>query len=272
MKFPKTQQEDVVDVLHGIEVKDPYRWLEDGESQEVSDWILEQNEFLKENINQYIFKKATDELVQNFKVTTYGLPVNKGKYFFTERKPDEDQGVLYCKDSLEGEPTILVNPNELGKNTTSLDFWFPSKNGKYIAYGLSVDGDEMATLYIKDVDKNEDLDYSIPRCRYSRVSWLPDESGFFYTRNPREGEVPEDESHLYTKIFFHKIGQDPNDDEMIFGEDRPKDDLIGISLSIDGRYLAISASQSWTEGDMFVYETKTRKIKPLIVGIKAKSY
>ncbi len=194
-----------------------------------------------------------------------------GRYFYHERQPNEDQDVFYVKFGLEGKPIKLIDPNGMNaNNTVSLDFTYVSRTGKYVAYGLSESGTEMATLYVKNVETQNDLPDQIVHCRYSFVRWLPDESGFSYTRNPRSGTVPKDEETLHVKVYFHKLGDDLNNDEMVFGKDRPKDDMLGLSLSMDGNYLGISAAQDWVKNDLYVFNCTSKKIVPLVEGINAK--
>ena len=272
MKIPQTDKDNVVDEINGISVTDPYRWLESGNDKNVIDWIGEQNRYTDSFLKNENQKKFLDELIKNFKVVNFSNPVPVGgRYFYTERQPDEDQMVLYAKDGLNGSPIKLVDPN--GKregNTTTIDYWFPGRTGKYVVYGLSEGGDEMATLYVVDVDKNEHLREKIVHCRYSSVRWLPDDSGFFYTRNPRPESVPKNEEHLHIKVYFHKLGDNPDNDRLIFGEGRPKDDMINLSLSVNGNYLAIHVSQKWTENEIYIYDKDKEKIIPLIVGMPAK--
>lgn len=274
MKFPETKKEEICDDFFGVKIVDPYRWLEDSSSPEVKEWIDEQNSRTVRALHDKVFETFSDELVRNFKVTTFSNPVpRKGKYFYSERHPDEDHGVLYIKMGIDGSPVKLVDPNGMNSgNTISLDYWRVSPSGRYVAYGLSQGGDEMSTLYIKDVDTGEDLDDEISRCRHSQPSWLPDDSGFFYCRHPAVGTVSKNEEHLHTKVYFHKLGDNPENDELIFGKDRPKDDMLTLSISMDGRYLAISATQKWTENDIYIYDREAKKTTPLIVGIHAQIY
>ena len=272
MQIPKTKKVDVVDELNGVIIADPYRWLENIDNTDVKNWIGAQNQYLDSFLRNEAQKGFSDELIKNFKVVNFSNPIPvKGRYFYTERQPDEDQMVLYFKDELDGVPIKLVDPNGKKKdNTVTIDYWFPGWTGKYIAYGLSEGGDEMATLYVMDVDKQENLPNKIIHCRYSSVRWLPDDSGFFYTRNPRPGTVPKNEEHLHPKVYFHKLGNDPESDKLIFGEDRPKDDMINISLSMDGKYLAIHVSQTWTENEVYIYDRDKENIVPLVTGISSK--
>ncbi len=268
------KKQDTVEEIQGIKVADPYRWLEHSENTEVQIWISEQNKRTDATLKNDLFKKFSGELEKNFKVVNFSNPLPvQGGYFYTERQPDEDQGVLYFKRGLDGVPVMLYNPN--GKrdgNTVSIDTWSVSRTGKYIAYSISEDGDEMATLYIKDVATNQELADRITHCRYPLVSWLPDDSAFFYTRNPRPGTVPKNEEHLHTKVYLHRLGDDPDNDELIFGADRPKDDMIGINLSPNGKYLAISVAQSWTENNIYIYNHETQETKTLIESVPSKFY
>lgn len=275
MNQPITKKDEVIEEISGISVSDPYRWLEDSSNPEVIKWVNSQNEYLYESLKDKNFEIFSDELIKNFKVTNFSNPVSRdGRYFYSERKPDEDQYAIYMKVGLDGEPIKLIDPNgKKADNTVTIDFWNPSHDGKYIAYGFSQGGDEMATLYVLDVDKKENTKEEIPRCRYSSVRWLRDDTGFFYTRNPREGEVPENEAHLHTKVYFHKIGDNVENDVLIFGQNRPKDDMVSLSMvSFDDKYLAIHASQKWTENDVYIYDLEKKEIRPLFVGIANKFY
>jgi prolyl oligopeptidase len=271
MNIPQTRREEIIDEIHGVKVSDPYRWLENAEDSEVQKWIENQNKYIDSILKNEIFNTFSSELVKNFKVVNFSDPFPvKGSYFYTERQPDEDQSVLYIKKGLNGNPTILFNPNgKRNGNTVTIDYWSPSKTGKYVAYGISEGGDEMATMYIKDTDTNKELVEKITNCRHSSVRWLPDDSGFFYTRNPRPGSVPKNEEHMHVKVYFHKLGDNIDNDPLIFGENRPKDDMLGITLSPDGKYLSIYVSQKWTENEIYIYDTQTKKTTLLVTGIKS---
>lgn len=204
MNFPKTKKEEIVDEMLGIKVSDPYRWLEDTNNADVKEWVDEQNAHTDKSLRNGTFETFSDELVKNFKVTTFSNPVpRKGKYFYSERHPDEDHGVVYMKVGIDGVPIKLIDPNGMNSdNTISLDYWRISRTGKYIAYGLSQGGDEMSTLYVIDTDANKNLDENISRCRNAQASWLPDDSGFFYCRYPAVGTVPKNEEPSIGRSIF----------------------------------------------------------------------
>lgn len=272
MKQIITKRQEVVYEMNGIKIMDPYIWLEDGNDPQVKEWTDIQNENVEKEFKNENSKIFSDELAKNLNIVSFSNPVLVGnRYFYTERQPNEDQFVLYYKDGLNGEPKKIFDPN--GKrqgNTITIDFRMESKTGKYIAYGISEGGDEMATIYIKDVDNDKELSEKIIKCRYSKIRWVFDDSGFYYTRNPRPGTVPKNEEHLHSKIYFHKLGDNPDNDELIFGEGRPKDDMISMNLSLDGRYLSIHVSGTWSENDVYIYDSKTKQTKLIISGIKSK--
>lgn len=272
MNFPKNQKEKIEDNIFGYTIKDPYRWLEDGESKETKEWTDAQNTHVYSSLRNENFEKFSLELVEDFNVTNFSNPIPcRGKYFYSERESGQDQFVIYVKEGIEGKPIKLVDPNGMNVgNTISVDYWSISRTGKYLVYGIAEDGDEMPTLYIKDINEERVLE-QIPRCKLAHAKWLPDDSGFFYKRNPREGDVPKNEEHLHSKVYFHRIGEDPEDDELIFGEGRPKDDMLALSISLDGRYLAVQVAQNWTENEIYIYDTNDKQIKPLVSGISALS-
>lgn len=271
MKFPKTKRDDTKDVIFGHTIFDPYRWLEDPESADTKEWIDLQNARVDGSLRTENFGIFSDELAQNLKTVDFSSPrIVKGKYFYQKRDINEDHYVFYVKEGINGSPIRLIDPNGMNKgNTISLDFCYQSRTGKYVAYGLSEDGTEMSTMYIKNVETTENLVDQIPQCRYSSVCWIPDDSGFFYTRNPRVGTVPKDEEHLHTKVYFHKLSENPENDELIFGAHRPKDDMVSLGLSLDGRYLSIRAGQKFAEHDVYIYDNTTKETKPLVIGIPA---
>lgn len=271
MNFPETKKEEISDEMFGVVVADPYRWLEDVKNHKTKEWIHAQNVHTGEVLRNETFEIFSDELVRNFEAVDFSVPyLVRGRYFYHERKPGEDQWSFYVKKGIDAEPVKLIDPNGMSAdNTISLDFCYVSRTGKYLAYGLSQGGDEMPTLYVKNIDTLKDLSEAIPRCKHAQALWLPDDSGFFYKRNPEAGAVPQNEEHLHTKVYFHKLDNDSKNDELIFGEGRPKDDIIDISLSLDGRYLAIGASQKWIENDIYIYDHESKQTTPLVVGVSA---
>ncbi len=269
MEKPKTTKKEEFFPVAGKSIVDEYLWLENSKNTEVQSWISEQNIYTENSISntqkEYFLKKLQEQ--NEDVIFSSPIPVN-GCYFYTERKPGEEQSILYFQKEENDEPTVLVNPN-LEKNS-SLNFWSPGWTGKYLAYGLTYGGTEMATLRILNTETQEHLLEEIPQCRYSSIRWIPNDTGFFYTKHPNKGTVPENEEHLHKKVYFHTLGTSAQSDILIYGENRPIDEMIDLSISLDGKYLAIHASQNWTANDIFLYEIDTKKMIPLIQKIPAR--
>jgi prolyl oligopeptidase len=272
--YPPTRTEKVADTLHGVEVPDPYRWLEDANADEVKEWTAKQNELTRSVLDKLPGRdKIADRLGTLLEIGSLGTPTPvKGRYFYTRRDGKQNQPVLYVRDGLRGKDVELVNPNVLSKEgTVALDWYFPSRDGKLLAYGLSKNGDERSTLRIKNVAGGDDPTDEIDRTRACSVAWLPDSSGFYYTRYPAPGSVPKDQENYHRHVFFHKLGTDPDKDPKVFGEGRPEEDWPDVRLSPDGRWLVVTEHQGWAKAEVY-FKDRTDpdgKFVPLVEKVEA---
>jgi prolyl oligopeptidase len=168
--------------------------------------------------------------------------------------------VLYVRDSLNGSDRVLVDANSLAADgTIALDWFQPSENGKYVAYGTSPSGSEMSTLHVIESKAGEILPDTIERTRAASIAWLHDNSGFYYTRYPKKGEVPPGQEMYNRHVYFHLLGSPVETDNAIFGEGRGPEDWPGVSLSNDGRWLLINVSEGWTKSELFLMDLKSDK-------------
>ncbi len=267
--YPKSRVDAVSEQIHGRTIVDNYRWLEDAESPEVNGWVHRQNTLTEAVLTRRPeFKRVTIELEEDFDSTIFSSPVRvAGKYFWHERRPGQDQFVIYVSDSLEGEERVLVDANGLGGgNTVALDGWTESPQGTYLAYGLFKDGDEIPTISIKNVATGDDLIEQFVNAPVSSLRWLPDESGFYYVRAPKPGSVAKNELRYHAKVYLHLLGDDQEDDVMIFGKDRPKDDMLSLSLTPCGRYLGVRVAQGWNRSELFLFDQQSQQTVALTAG------
>lgn len=256
--YPATRSESVADVLHGVTVSDPYRWLEDGDSEEVRSWTAKQNAFTRAFLDALPGREKLRERLDQLLLTgTVGVPrPASGRYFSTRREQKQNQPVLYVREGVGGPDRVLLDVNALASDgTTALDWYYPSDDGRLLAYGLSVGGSEQSTLRVRDVATGRDLPDVIERTRAASLAWLPDASGFYYTRYPAPGSVPAGEENYHRRVFFHKLGDDPAKDREVFGSGRPKEDWPTIDLSPDGRWLAITQQQGWAKTEVYLIDT-----------------
>ncbi|MHC4599851.1 MAG: prolyl oligopeptidase family protein, partial [Planctomycetota bacterium] len=273
---PSTKAVPVVEEMHGRKIEDPYRWLENSDDAEVKDWVTVQNRYTRSILeglpDREGLRKRIEQLL-SVRVSSAPDP-RKGRYFFQRREPEQQQAVLFVREGAEGEERVLVDPNPIqADGTASLDWWYPSRDGRLLAYGISEAGSEMATFHVLDVDSGETLPDVIPFARHSSVAWEPDGGGFFYTRQPAPGTVPPGDEAYYSRVFHHRLGDDVEKDPLVFGEDRDKTDIPGVGLSPDGRWLLVTSHLTGaTRTDVYLKDLKTGgDFVPVVEGEEALS-
>jgi len=238
-----------------VEVRDPYRWLEDGDAEEVRRWSEAQGRHTRAALDAIPFTAAIRERLRVlFSIGLVSAPAIRGdRYFHQRRTGDQEQPVLYLRQGREGEDRVLLDPARFAEDRTSaLDWYYPSDDGRLLAYGVSEGGSEKSVLRILDVDTGRDLADVIPFTRACSLEWRPDGSGFFYTRYPEPGSVPPGEENYRRRVYEHVLGRDWREDPLVFGADRPPEDWANVHLSPGGRWLAVSVSRGWTRTDVYL--------------------
>jgi len=257
---PLAPQKPVKEIIQGHTILDPYRWLENAESPETGKWVEEENAYTRKRLDplpaREQLRKRLTELLSIGSVTA---PQIGGQYYFyTKREGTQNQPVLLVRGGVHGAERTLVDVNQLAADgTVALDWWQPSEDGKYVAYGTSPSGSEDSTLHIVETATGKLLDDAIPRARAASVAWKLDNSGFFYTRYPKKGEVPEGQDVYNRHAFYHELGADAAKDPLIFGEGRDPQDWPDVQLSNDGRWLLITVEQGWTKSELYLQDLKT---------------
>jgi prolyl oligopeptidase len=249
----------VREVRHGVVISDPYRWLEDGDAPAVRAWTDAQGRHTREVLDTAPGRQRIRErLCALFAIGTVSPPsVHRGRYFHLRRTGDQQQPLLYVRDGAHGADRVLIDPATLSPDaTTALDWWYPSPDGTLLAFGLSEGGSEKSVLRVRDVAAARDLEDVVPWTRAASLEWLPDASGFYYTRYPEPGSVAAGQESYHRRVFFHTIGADWRDDPLVFGDGRPPEDWPGVSLSPDGRWLAVGVSRGWTRTDVYLRDRR----------------
>lgn len=169
------------------------------------------------------------------------------------------------REGLHGPERILIDPSSDGPDT-ALDWCAPSPDGRLLAYGLSEGGTEKSTLSVRDVATGVDLEDVIPETRACSLAFLPQATGFLYTRYPEPGSVPKGEENFHRHVFEHTIGSDFRNDPRIFGESRAPEDWPSILLSPNGRWLLILVSCGWTRTDVYVVDRRNGEFRTVLEG------
>ena len=252
--YPETPSENVVDVLHGEKIADPYRCLEDGDSTETRIWTEQQNAVTEAYLAAAPGRNRIGRRLQELlAIGVLSVPTPKrGRYVYLRRDGRQNQPVLYWRDGVDGEDRIAVDPNAINEvGTTALDWYYPSDDGRLLAYGLSENGNEESVLHLLDLDTGRQLPDRIPRMRAASVAWLPDATGFYYTRYPARGQVPPGEEPYHRAIYLHRLGTDPAADPLVF-QPSEKEHWPGVGLSPDGRWLIISVARTFDQVDLYL--------------------
>lgn len=266
-----TRKEQLVENLHGTQVADPYRWLEDSDGAEVKAWTEEQNARTRRVLDaidgRESIKNEAKELLQVGYVTAPSVTrTKKGlRYFHTKREGAQNQPTLYVRDGLSGDDRTLVDASALSEDGTSaLDWWYPSWDGALLAWGRSESGSEESVLHVRDVATGKDLGEKIDRTRHASVAWLPDGKSFYYSRYPAPGTVPQGEEKYHSRIYHHVIGQDPKNDRLVFGEGRDKTDVPQVMISPNGRWLVIRVHMGWDKSEVYLRDLSKGQNAPWV--------
>jgi len=242
IEYPPSRKGDVVDEFFGKKVPDPYRWLEDADSEEVMEWTQTQSDFADEMLTalsgRETFRKRLTEV---WDYPKYGVPRKRGKrLFFTKNDGLQAQPTLYVQKD-DSDPRVLIDPNSLSDDgTVALVDWQPTDDGKYLMYALSESGLDWRTFKIRDVDTGEDLDDTLTNIKFSGASWRKDKSGFYYSRFPDdikdEGEGNQKLSH---QLYFHLLGTEQSEDTFIYEHPEIQGAIIGAYVTPDDKYLLV---------------------------------
>ena len=256
---PKTEKRPLEENFHGTKVVDNYRWLEDGTNADTQKWVEAEMAYTRGLLDPLPGRDAIHKrLTELLSIGSITSPQMGGKYYFyTRREGMQNQPIVYVREGVEGKDRVLFDANQLAADgTIALDWYQPSENGRYLVYGTSSSGSEMSTLHIVETKTGTLLPDTIERTRAASIAWTHDNSGFYYTRYPKKGDVPEGQEMYNRHVFYHELGSDPATDPPIFGEGRDAEDWPSVNLDNDGRLLLITVSQGWTKSELFLMDLK----------------
>ena len=249
LKYPDTRREDRVEKLHGVDVPDPYRWLEEDvrKSPEVKAWVEAENKVT----NAYLAAIPEREGIQKrikelWDYEKFSAPTRvAGRYFFRKNDGLQNQAVLYTTDRLDGKPRELIDPNAWTKDgTMALGGTEASPDARYLAYAVSEAGSDWETIRVLDVGTAKALPDELKWVKFSEFSWTADGKGFFYSRydEPKAGETFQS-VNLNQKVFYHRVGTPQADDVLVYKRPDHPDWGFQAAATDDGRYLVITTWQ-----------------------------
>jgi prolyl oligopeptidase len=277
LAYPATRTVDATDVLHGVTVSDPYRWLEDASSPEVKKWMAAQDDLARKELAKL---PAREKLLARLKELAYldsvSAPVRRGnRYFLVRRHATKEKSVVYWKDGKGGEEKVLFDPNGWSKDgSISLGGWQPTWDGSKVAYQVRANNSDEATLRVVDVASGKVSEVDVVEgAKYATASWTPDGSGFYYTWLPTDPKIPASERPGFQEVRFHRLGEDPKMDRVVRERLGDPTAFLAADVSRDGRWLVLSVQHGWTSTDVSFRDLTDPKQAdrwtPLVVGTQA---
>jgi prolyl oligopeptidase len=273
LEYPETKKEAVVDTIFGTPVEDPYRWLEDDNSEATASWVKAQNDVTFTYLNMLPGRDSIKaRLTSLWNYPKFSVPFKEaGKYFFYKNNGLQNQSVLYIKDSLDGEPRILLDPNSLSQDgTVALAGTEITPDGKYLIYLISRSGSDWNEIFIKNIETGETLPDHIQWVKFSGTSWH--DGGFYYScyNAPVAGSElsKTNENQL---VRYHKLGTDPAQDPLILSDPDHPQRTIGVGLTEDKRFMMKYQTES-TSGNSLAFRemnSKDKKFIPLMEGFES---
>ncbi|HET6974795.1 MAG TPA: prolyl oligopeptidase family serine peptidase [Pyrinomonadaceae bacterium] len=244
--YPPARKSDQVDDYHGTKVADPYRWLEDLDSEETRNWVEAENKLSFGYLAAIPARNTIKErLTKLWNYEKYGIPFKEGnRYFYTRNSGLQNQAVLYTVTGLNAEPQLVLDPNTLSTDgTVAVSGMQVSPDGKLLAYSLSASGSDWQEWKVRDVETSKDLPDMLKWVKFSGVSWTRDGKGFFYSRYDEPKGDTLKATNYFQKIYYHKLGSDQTQDVLVYERPDQKDWLFGGFVTQDGNYLIVTVFQ-----------------------------
>ncbi|TDJ32115.1 MAG: S9 family peptidase [Gammaproteobacteria bacterium] len=251
--YPRPRDGGQVDDYFGIQVADPYRWMEDDDSAEVKAWVEAENAIAMPYLRGLPgFERIKDRLTELWDYERFSIPEKEGaRYFFRRNDGLQDQDVLYVADSHDAEPRMLIDPNTFSEDrTTSMPSFSASPDGKLIAYNRSEGGSDWDTWHIRDVDTGEDFDDRVAFTKFTGASWSRDSQGFYYSRYPESEDGAGDDSQQ-VRIYYHIVGTDQAQDEMIYAITDHETRNPYATVTEDGAWLIIGVFDGYDSNGVY---------------------
>jgi prolyl oligopeptidase len=259
---PVARQDNVKEMIHGVEIVDPYRWLEDQDGAETRQWEAAENAYTHSLLDRLPQRAATSKrLMEMLRRDTMGNPQEKGGYyFFFKRGSEQDLASIYRRKGPNGPDELLIDPLPMSPDhTTSVGVEDITSDGALMLYSVRLGGADETELRVMDVTTHHNLPDVLPRALYLDASWKKDKSGFYYSLGRRDAGK---------RIYYHALGSDRAKDTLVFGEGYGPDTWISPEVSHDGRYLLIHVQAGWAKNDLFIQDLAEKgPVHPLITGI-----
>jgi prolyl oligopeptidase len=262
--YPQTEKIDHKDIYFGVEVEDPYRWLEDDLSDKTKAWVAAQNEVTQDYLSQIPFRNAIKSRLETlWNYEKYSAPYIEGDYIYWYKNDGlQNQSVLYRKKGEDGKEEVFLDPNKFSTDgTTSLAGISFSKDGSLVAYQLSEGGSDWRKVVVLKTDDKSVVGDTLIDVKFSGLAWKGNE-GFYYSsyEKPKIGSSLSAMTDVH-KLYFHKLNTPQKDDELVFGGESLKRRYIGAGLTEDERFLVVTAANTTSGNEIWVKDLSNPESK-----------
>ena len=268
ISYPNSQKIDFIESIHGYEIEDQYRWLEDFTSSDSQKWVKKQNDFTKKFIDKNKFKKSiAKNLKKTWETESISIPYKvKEKTFYYFNDGSWQQSKLMIKDCDDCKPRVLLDPNKFSQDgTISLGGTSVSNDASLLAYAISDGGSDWRTWKVLNIETGEVLTDTIQWAKFSNATWENDDSGFYYQKYDEPKNELLKDINTAPKLMFHKLGTAQSEDIVIYeNPDKPR---WGWGISVvnqsDIKFLSISNGTD-ERNRLYVQLEKNGSFIPLI--------
>lgn len=273
-QYPIALKVDQVDTYFGTRVSDPYRWMENENSDTLKSWIGEENAVTEKFLSAIPYRKAIRKRLEElFNYPKYSAPSKRGSFYvFSKNNGLQNQSVLYRQKGLTGEPELLLDPNALSADGTVAlaGVSFPL-SGKYMGYTISRSGSDWQEAHVMHVADGKLLDDHLVDLKFTGLDWKGEE-GFYYSRYPKPDESKKlTNQNEHMKVYFHKLGDPQEKDQLIYEDPAHPKRFFSAGITEDQRFLIISSSEG-TSGSEILYrdlkDPSQRTFKVLLPGFE----
>ncbi len=252
--YPHTKKSDSVDTYFGIEIKDPYRWLEDDRSEETEAWVEAENKVTFGYLDKIPFRNALkNRLEKLWDYEKLGSPFKEGDYtYFYKNDGLQDQYIVYRQKEGEG-PEVFLDPNTFSEDgTTSLAGLSFTKDGSLAGYLISEGGSDWRKAIVIDAETKEIVEDTLIDIKFSGLAWKGNEGFYYSSYDKPEGSELSAKTDRH-KVYFHELGTPQKEDRLVFGAGpEEKYRYVGAAVSEDQRYLSLSAATSTSGNKLLI--------------------
>ncbi len=263
LDYPPAERSDQADDYFGVEVPDPYRWLEELGSESTRAFVEAQNALAEPQLAALTTReRIRDRMTELWRYERFEVPDKRGaRYFYEANNGDQELDVLMVADSPGAEPRVLIDPNNFREDATvALANWEASPDGTLVAYGMSDGGTDWKTWRIRDVASGEDLDDVVGNMKFSTAVWSPNSKGFYYSRYPvgKDGKADGSEK---VSVFYHRAGSSQADDRHVYSTGDGNNYDPYPEVSDDGRFLILNLFEGYSTNGVYVRELDVANAK-----------